>query len=223
MRLTGTDLSGADLRRADFTGARMMGGALRGATLTGRSWTRAALLGTEIPDDLATSAELQAAAVAGRDQADLMIRSRQSRRCIAFSPDGKLCAVGSGNVVEIVDLATQLPVRILVGHGGWVGGVVAFSPDGAVIATASGDATARLWDAATGELLLTLIELPDEISGAPAERLWWAIKLCRFAPGELDPYVPGLRRFRPALDSGPVSHPISSVSVLVRPRQRGRG
>jgi hypothetical protein len=24
--------------------------------------------------------------------------------------------------------------------------------------------------------------------------LWWAIKLCRFTPGELDPYVPGIRR-----------------------------
>ena len=24
--------------------------------------------------------------------------------------------------------------------------------------------------------------------------MWWAIKLCRFEPGELDGFVPGLRR-----------------------------
>jgi hypothetical protein len=32
--------------------------------------------------------------------------------------------------------------------------------------------------------------------GAVAARadLWWAIKLCRFGPGELDPYVPHLRQ-----------------------------
>jgi hypothetical protein len=29
---------------------------------------------------------------------------------------------------------------------------------------------------------------------APGDRLWWAIKLCRFAAGELDPYVQNLHR-----------------------------
>jgi hypothetical protein len=39
--------------------------------------------------------------------------------------------------------------------------------------------------------------LPDgsyKLEGDPEDDLWWAIKLCRFASGELDPYVPGLRR-----------------------------
>lgn len=31
------------------------------------------------------------------------------------------------------------------------------------------------------------------MEGDPSDRLWWAIKLCRFAPGELDPYVPEIR------------------------------
>ncbi len=31
-------------------------------------------------------------------------------------------------------------------------------------------------------------------SGDPGRSLWWAIKLCRFAPGELDPYDPTIRR-----------------------------
>jgi hypothetical protein len=33
-----------------------------------------------------------------------------------------------------------------------------------------------------------------KLEGDPTDDLWWAIKLCRFAPGELEPYVPGLRR-----------------------------
>jgi hypothetical protein len=81
-----------------------------------------------------------------------------------------------------------------------------FSPDGALIATAADDATARIWDAATGALLVTLVPLPGggyatllpdggyKLEGDPTDRLWWAIKLCRFEAGELDPYVPGIRR-----------------------------
>lgn len=53
---------------------------------------------------------------------------------------------------------------------------------------------------------MTLVGLPDggyatllpdgryKLKGDPGDRLWWAIKLCRFGPGELDDYVAGLRR-----------------------------
>ncbi len=40
-------------------------------------------------------------------------------------------------------------------HTSWVAGV-AFSPDGRLLATASNDATARVWDPATGNCLRTL-------------------------------------------------------------------
>ena len=33
-----------------------------------------------------------------------------------------------------------------------------------------------------------------KLVGDPGNRLWWAIKLCRFEPGELDPYTPGIAR-----------------------------
>ena len=42
--------------------------------------------------------------------------------------------------------------------------------------------------------------LPDggyKLDGDPGRLLWWAIKLCRFAPGELDPYALTIRRLSP--------------------------
>jgi WD40 repeat protein len=82
----------------------------------------------------------------------------------------------------------------------------AFSSDGAFLATASGDGTVRIWDVIPGALLATLVPLPDggyftqlpdgsyKLDGDPTDRVWWAIKLCRFEAGELDPYVPNIKR-----------------------------
>jgi WD40 repeat protein len=123
---------------------------------------------------------------------------------VAFSPDGTLLATASyDGTARIWDPATGTTRATLQGHTGPVN-AVAFSPDGALLATASDDGTTRIWEVATGTSRATLIALPDEgsatlvadgykLQGDPANRLWWAIKLCRFAPGELDPYVPGLR------------------------------
>jgi WD40 repeat protein len=86
---------------------------------------------------------------------------------------------------------------------------VTFSPDGTLIATVSDDGTTRIWAAATGAHLATILALADggyttlladggyKIEGDPGDDLWWAIKLCRFGPGELDPYVPEIRRMEP--------------------------
>jgi WD40 repeat protein len=125
---------------------------------------------------------------------------------VAFSPDGALLATASADRTARVWETTSGQHRgTLEGHTGGVTGV-AFSPDGALLATASDDGTARLWNPVTGALRATLVSLeaggyavllPDgsyKLEGDPGRSLWWAIKLCRFAPGELGPYDPTIRR-----------------------------
>ncbi|MGH3112793.1 MAG: hypothetical protein ACRDOP_04925, partial [Gaiellaceae bacterium] len=63
----------------------------------------------------------------------------------------------------------------------------------------------RIWDPSSGVLRVTLVGLPDGWAallpsgaykvGGDHAGLWWAVGLCRFEPGELDPYIPEIRRF----------------------------
>ena len=57
--------------------------------------------------------------------------------------------------VQVLDAATGLVLRTLVGHTAEVVGI-AFSPDGRRIASASFDRTIKLWDTATGSEVFTL-------------------------------------------------------------------
>jgi WD40 repeat protein len=98
------------------------------------------------------------------------------------------------------------PLQVMEGHLGWVR-EIAVAADGSVVSCGS-DGTVRVWDPDSGALRATLIGFaeggwaalrPDgayQLGGDPAG-LWWAAGLCRFEPGELDPYLPHLHRLDP--------------------------
>jgi WD40 repeat protein len=74
----------------------------------------------------------------------------EARYPVAWSPDGKTLACGSGHAtVALWDVASRKKVRELEGHEGAVMWI-AWSPDGKTLASSSRDVTMRLWDIASG-------------------------------------------------------------------------
>jgi WD40 repeat protein len=105
--------------------------------------------------------------------------------------------------VRVWDVATARALRDFERHTHAVVSV-AFSPDGKTLASGSSDTTVRLWDVATARCLATLLATPEgwvaftpdgryKLGGDIAGSFWHVIGLCRFEPGELDPYLPHLR------------------------------
>jgi WD40 repeat protein/serine/threonine protein kinase len=77
---------------------------------------------------------------------------------VAISPNGELVAAAfEDRSVRIYSVATGKEVHVLKGHSGGVLGI-AFSPDGKRLVSSGGaDESVKLWDAQTGEEIITLV------------------------------------------------------------------
>lgn len=79
---------------------------------------------------------------------------------ISFSPDGRQVAFSDDqHAIQIWDVVARKQLIALAGHTNYVGRIV-FDQQGRIIST-SHDGTIRLWNAAAGELLVTLLFLQD--------------------------------------------------------------
>ncbi len=74
---------------------------------------------------------------------------------IAFSPDMRMLAGASDEVIHLWDLSTGEHQATLKGHTKWIWAIV-FSPNSTTLASGSSDNTLRLWDVATGSHKVTL-------------------------------------------------------------------
>jgi len=90
---------------------------------------------------------------------------QQEIMSLAYSPDGKLLASGSGFSAEDIRLwnpATGQPAGSLAGHRNWIC-VLQFSGDGSRLLSGSADQTIGVWDVSARRLILKLRGHLDEV------------------------------------------------------------
>jgi WD40 repeat protein len=82
---------------------------------------------------------------------------------LAFSPDGKLLAMGHTNgEIQLRQVKDGTQILTCNDHTNWVPSL-AFSPNGSILASSSSDRTVKLWDVDTGQCLQTLQEHEHEV------------------------------------------------------------
>lgn len=124
---------------------------------------------------------------------------------IGYSPSGAhLASGGTDGTVRIWDTTTGRPTHTLTGQSGWIR-TLSYTPDGRYLAAAGGDHAVRIWDTSRATPHAVLVPLGESgsvalfhdqryvLNGRLGDEYWYAIGMCRFEPGDLDPYVPSLK------------------------------
>jgi WD40 repeat protein len=94
---------------------------------------------------------------------------------VAFHPRDERIAVAVGSEIRILEMASGRELLRLRGHNNWIGGM-AFSPDGLRLVSAGKDGTLKVWAAATGREILTLLHGPgDPLNGVSVSPDGWQI------------------------------------------------
>ncbi len=150
---------------------------------------------------------------------------------VTWSPDGTRLVTNAPEGPKLWEAATGRPIGRLIGHFEGVGSV-AFNKNGNLIVTGSSDGTARLWNAATGKELCSLVSFSDggwatvdpdgrfDVSDPDeAKGLYWVVtENGRAAPYGIELffrqyYEPGLLR---RIVAGETFGPIPSIASLDR-------
>jgi WD40 repeat protein len=90
-------------------------------------------------------------------QRKFAVKEKSSISSVAYSPKGDSLAVGTANVVKLLDPETGDVRRELTGHKSNVRSV-AFTPDGKQLASGSNDRTVNIWNVSTGEVQRTIAD-----------------------------------------------------------------
>ncbi len=165
-RLRGTTFHYVDLDSADFSGADLLRAELIGGRARAAQFGGAQLVGT-VFRDLDLSQAVFNGVVPYRAQ--FLRCGLQGQTGLRAGLPGALFALCDGSDEARPVAKQKSRLAALGGHDDWVLSC-AFAPDGKRIASASSDQTIRIWDAASGENLLTLSGHSD------------SVRSCAFAP-----------------------------------------